>query len=136
MKEAIVILTLMGCDHSENNCTFIETASRTYGSEVACLRDSEDQILNMAEVEYPIIMADCKIQSQSVAQSDVEELLDNELHEPPLTQAEWAEFEVAELETPKRPLSNVFGAIKHASSNAIGTAWQATVKSTSAINPF
>lgn len=136
MKEAIVILTLMGCDHGENNCTLIETASQSYGSEIACLRDSEDQILGMDKIEHPIILADCAVQSQAVVQSDVEELLENELHEPPLTQDELVAVEVAQLETPRRPLANALGAIKDISSNAIGTAWQVTVKSTSAINPF
>ena len=136
MKEAIVVLTLLGCDHGENNCAYIETASQTYGSEVACLRASEEQILDMADIEYPIVMADCKVQSLAVAEPEVEELLENDLHEPLLTSVEIEDAKSPTLEMRKRPFANALGTIKDRGGAAIGTVWQATVKSTSAINPF
>jgi len=131
MKEAIVILTLLGCDHGENNCAYIETASQSYDSETACLRASEAQILRVADVEYPIIMADCKLQSQAVAESDVEELLENELHEPNL-----ALSELAVLEAPGRPIANALKTIKNMSGSTIGSVWNAAISSTSAVMPF
>lgn len=131
MKEAIVILTLMGCDHSENNCDYIETASQTYGSELACLRASEDQILGLPNVEYPIVMADCAVQTHTVASSDVEDLLENELHEPDLSAPD-----LTSIEEPHRPISNTLGNIKNVSSKAVASVWKAAVTSTAAINPF
>ena len=131
MKEAIVILTLLGCDHGENNCYYIETASQTYTSQIACLRASEDQILSVADVEYPIIMADCKLQSKAVAESDIKELLENELHEPNLTPNEIAVFEA-----PRRPVASALGTIKNVGGYAIDSVWNAAINSTSAINPF
>lgn len=136
MKEAIVILTLMGCDHGEANCQFIETASQTYRSEIECLNNSEGHILDVADQEYPIILADCSIQSHSVPQSEVADLLDGELHEPLLTLEENPEEQVATNRSPRRPLANSVGAIRNFGGNMLNTAWQATVKTTSAINPF
>lgn len=71
MKQAIIIMTLMGCDHDERNCVYIDTVSQSYRTETACMTASEQKILAKAHAPYPVILAQCSAQTAERAQVDV-----------------------------------------------------------------
>lgn len=63
MQEAIIILSLLGCDHEERNCNFIDTVSAHYETVAECESDAGRALLSKADANYPVVMAKCEMKA-------------------------------------------------------------------------
>lgn len=60
MKEALVIMTILGCDHGETACEYVATASSTYETLAQCQARSDDALIAKLDADYPVVMARCE----------------------------------------------------------------------------
>lgn len=76
MKEAVIILSLMGCDDNADNCQYIDTPDAVFASEEDCLRRSDELFELHASADFPMILAKCDakefVNVEGLPDSDVE----------------------------------------------------------------
>lgn len=69
MRTAFVLMTILGCDDSATDCQHIATLQQRWTSIELCDAESEKQLGNYANANYPVVVAVC--QTPEEPKSDV-----------------------------------------------------------------
>lgn len=59
MKEALIVLTLLGCDDTSAQCHYLRTAAERFETTDQCRAASTRLLSESDEEDYPVIMARC-----------------------------------------------------------------------------
>jgi hypothetical protein len=59
MKEALIVLTLLGCDDTGAQCHYLSTASERFETTDECRAASTRLLSHSTDEDYPVIMARC-----------------------------------------------------------------------------
>lgn len=74
MKEALIVLTLLGCDDTGARCQHLSVENERFETREACILASNALLRETDDEDYPLIMARC---SEPVAVADnADEILD------------------------------------------------------------
>ncbi len=109
MKTAMIVMTILGCDHDVNQCQYISTVNGSWPTIAQCDTASHGQLPKFSNANYPVVVAVCE-------SSEPAGLADNVAPPPgsqqvqPATQATAAAPE-PEPNLPKRTLAFLSGAI-------------------------
>lgn len=61
MQTALIMMTILGCDDSVNQCHYIATAEKRWVSVELCDADSEKVLGTYTNVSYPTVVAVCQL---------------------------------------------------------------------------
>lgn len=61
MKTALIMMTILGCDDSVNQCEFVETPSERFVSIELCNAASEEILTRYGNIAYPTAVAVCQM---------------------------------------------------------------------------
>ncbi|HEV7318900.1 MAG TPA: hypothetical protein VGO04_09855 [Ensifer sp.] len=106
MKAALIVMTILGCDHDVSQCQFISTVNGTWPSIAQCDTASHAQLPKFSNANFPVVVAVCETSGPGLA----------ELTPPPAgaQQAQTPEQAAApepEPNLPKRTMAFLSGAI-------------------------
>ncbi|SIQ76210.1 hypothetical protein SAMN05880590_10753 [Rhizobium sp. RU35A] len=60
MRTALVMMTILGCDDSGNDCQYIATLQQRWPTIELCNAVSEKELASFANVSYPVVIAVCQ----------------------------------------------------------------------------
>lgn len=60
MQAALIMMTILGCDDSANDCRYIATLNQRWPSIELCDAVSEKQLQSFINVSYPVVVAVCQ----------------------------------------------------------------------------
>ena len=60
MKTALIAMTILGCDHTATECTYVAAAEQTYETVALCDAASEAEMARHADSAWPMILAVCQ----------------------------------------------------------------------------
>ncbi|MGF6171879.1 hypothetical protein [Ensifer sp. 4252] len=106
MKAALIVMTILGCDHDVNQCQYISTVDGTWPSIAQCDTDSQKQLPRFSNANYPVVVAVCESSGPGLATNDAQPEVAVPLSETPAPQA--AE---EQPDLPKRALAFLSGAV-------------------------
>lgn len=108
MKAALIVMTILGCDHDVNQCQYISTVDGTWPSIAQCDTDSQKQLPRFSNANYPVVVAVCESSGPGLAATDPQPQVT-----APLEQAEAPAPHAAEAQPglPKRALEFLSGAV-------------------------
>lgn len=108
MKAALIVMTILGCDHDVSQCQYISTVDGTWPSIAQCDTDSQQQLPRFSNANYPVVVAVCESSGPGLASEDAQPEVAAPLARPdaPATQATEAQPGM-----PKRALEFLSGAV-------------------------
>ncbi|WP_104667179.1 hypothetical protein [Ensifer adhaerens] len=68
MQAALIVMTILGCDHDVSQCQYISTVNGSWPSIAQCDTDSNAQLPKFSNANYPVVVAVCETSSPSVAE--------------------------------------------------------------------
>lgn len=107
MQAALIVMTILGCDHDVSQCQYISTVNGTWPSIAQCDTDSQAQLPKFSNANYPVVVAVCETSGPALA----------DLTPPPVgsQQSQMPPSQVTEPEPeqnlPKRTLAFLSGAM-------------------------
>lgn len=69
MKTALIMMTILGCDDSVNQCEFVETPSERYVSIELCNAASEQVLGRYTNIGYPTAVAVCQMPPPEITEA-------------------------------------------------------------------
>lgn len=57
---ATFLLAIMGCGEGETQCEQVQVAPARYESQAACQAATEGQLIQHADLAYPVVVAECR----------------------------------------------------------------------------
>lgn len=108
MKAALIVMTILGCDHDVNQCQYISTVDGTWPSIAQCDTDSQKQLPRFSNANYPVVVAVCESSGPGPAANDLQPEVAAPLPRPEATPPQAAE---AQPGLPKRALAFLSGAV-------------------------
>ncbi|HEV7306523.1 hypothetical protein [Ensifer sp.] len=60
MKAAMIVMTILGCDHDVNQCQYISTVNGSWPSIAQCDTASHGQLPRFSNANYPVVVAVCE----------------------------------------------------------------------------
>lgn len=69
VQAALIIMTIMGCDDSGTQCVMLSESQPKWDTVAACDAQSENELKNYNNVNYPVVVAVCQTQT-TVASSE------------------------------------------------------------------
>ncbi|MFK0272421.1 hypothetical protein ACIQUG_01980 [Ensifer sp. NPDC090286] len=107
MQAALIVMTILGCDHDVSQCQYISTVNGSWPSIAQCDTDSNAQLPKFSNANYPVVVAVCESSAPSVAEMPAPPpgAQQNQTLPVPATEAE------PEQGLPKRTLAFLSGAI-------------------------
>lgn len=70
MKAALIVMTILGCDHDVSQCQYISTVNGTWPSVAQCDTDSQAQLPKFSNANYPVVVAVCESSEPGLAAID------------------------------------------------------------------
>lgn len=70
MKAALIVMTILGCDHDVSQCQYISTVNGTWPSVAQCDTDSQAQLPKFSNANYPVVVAVCESSGPGLAAVD------------------------------------------------------------------
>ncbi|KQV42521.1 MULTISPECIES: hypothetical protein [unclassified Rhizobium] len=67
MKTALIIMTILGCDDSVSQCHYISTVPGTWETVAVCDAESQKQLPNFSNANYPVVVAMCENSDEQLA---------------------------------------------------------------------
>lgn len=108
MKAALIVMTILGCDHDVSQCQYISTVKGTWPSIAQCDTASKAQLPKFSNANFPVVVAVCEDTKPAVAAIDPPPANSQQPLQTPPPQATAAEPEAG---LPKRTLAFLSGAI-------------------------
>ena len=73
MEPFAYVMAILGCGEGDLDCAELRVAPSRYESQAACLAATEAEIMRAADVDYPVVVAQCRRagQAQAVPASQV-----------------------------------------------------------------
>jgi len=69
MKTALILMTILGCDDSVNQCEFVETPPERFVSIELCNAASEDVLARYGNIGYPTAVAVCQLPPPEITEA-------------------------------------------------------------------
>lgn len=104
MQAALIVMTILGCDHDVSQCQYISTVKGTWPSVAQCDTASHAQLPKFSNANYPVVVAVCESSEPTVAAV-------NPAPAVPLQQTPPPQVAEPEQGLPKRTLAFLSGAI-------------------------
>ena len=60
MEPLAFVMAILGCGEGDSSCTELRQAPARYESQSACLSASETEIARHGDLDYPVIVAQCR----------------------------------------------------------------------------
>jgi hypothetical protein len=60
------LMAIMGCGEADAQCQQVQLAPLRYETRAACVADSEAQIARQTDVDYPVVVAECRAAANPV----------------------------------------------------------------------
>lgn len=67
MVPALIVMTILGCDDSVSQCHYVSTVNGTWETVAVCDAESQKQLPNFANSNYPVIVAVCEKSGEQMA---------------------------------------------------------------------
>ncbi|MEI2300383.1 hypothetical protein [Ensifer sp. MJa1] len=106
MQAALIVMTILGCDHDVSQCQYISTVNGTWPSIAQCDTASQAQLPKFSNANYPVVVAVCESTAPAVAAVDLAPAVPQPLPQTPPQQATEPEPGL-----PKRTLAFLKGAM-------------------------
>ena len=68
------VLAILSCGESDAPCQQVATAPVRYASQAECLAATEEQLASRADLDHPVIVAECRAQSVRPASRRADEV--------------------------------------------------------------
>lgn len=68
MKTAMIVMTILGCDHDVSQCQYISTVNGSWPSIAQCDTASHGQLPKFSNANYPVVVAVCESSDPSLAE--------------------------------------------------------------------
>lgn len=108
MKAALIVMTILGCDHDVNQCQYISTVDGTWPSIAQCDTDSQKQLPRFSNANYPVVVAVCESSGPGLATDEAQPEVAAPLARPETPAQQTVE---AQPGLPKRALEFLSGAV-------------------------
>lgn len=108
MKAALIVMTILGCDHDVNQCQYISTVDGAWPSIAQCDTDSQKQLPRFSNANYPVVVAVCESSGPGLAANDAQSEAAAPFPRPEATPPQAAEPQPG---LPKRALAFLSGAV-------------------------
>lgn len=69
MKTALILMTILGCDDSVNQCEFVETPPERFVSIELCNAASEEVLSRYGNIGYPTAVAVCQLPPPEITET-------------------------------------------------------------------
>lgn len=60
MEAVFYVMAILGCGEGDAPCRELRLAEPRYQSEAACTRETEDQLIRHSDLDYPVVVAQCR----------------------------------------------------------------------------
>jgi hypothetical protein len=108
MKAALIVMTILGCDHDVNQCQYISTVEGAWPSIAQCDTDSQKQLPRFSNANYPVVVAVCESSGPGLATNEPQQEVAAPLPRPEMPSPEATETQSG---LPKRALEFLSGAV-------------------------
>ena len=60
MEAVLYVMAILGCGESDAPCREVRVAEPRYESEAACMAATEDALVRFSDLDFPVVVAQCR----------------------------------------------------------------------------